>query len=167
MARKDLASKVAFFRNAPTIFIVLGREAEQFRRSKDNTQLKQILKILNKLQEPVFWLYAVGYTQILDIVSTVSVCAQSVGAFPTSVYGQLLTTMEELESLGESWQWKPKLVCETNIGSPQSIVQKLRNGIFQPEISQIARNRAAGDMNARRRHMTGEGDYVPLAPDDV
>ena len=75
-ARKDLASKVAFFRNAPTIFIVLGREAEQFRRSKDNTQLNQVLKILNKLQEPVFWLYAVGYTQILDIVSTVSVCAQ-------------------------------------------------------------------------------------------
>ena len=58
-------------------------------------------------------------------------------------------------------------MCETNIGSPQSIVQTLRNGIFQPEISQIARNRAAGDMNARRRHMTGEGDYVPLAPDDM
>ena len=37
--------------------------------------------------------------------------------------------------------------------------------MFEPEISQIARNRAAGDMNARRRHMTG--DYVPLAPDDV
>ena len=32
-AQKDLASKVAFFRNASTILIVLGREAEQFRRS--------------------------------------------------------------------------------------------------------------------------------------
>ena len=58
-------------------------------------------------------------------------------------------------------------MCETNIGSPQSIVQKLRGGVFQPEISQIVRNRAAGNMNASRRHMTGDGDYVPLAPDDV
>ena len=33
-ARKDLASKVAFFRNAPTIFIVLGRVAEQFKEAR-------------------------------------------------------------------------------------------------------------------------------------
>ena len=62
--------------------------------------MKQVVKILNKLQQPKFWLYAVGYTQILDIVSQVSVSAQGLGAFPTSVYGHLLSTIEELESLG-------------------------------------------------------------------
>ena len=101
-ARSDLSSKVAFFRNAPTFFIVLGREAEEHRRNRNNTKLKQVLKIMRKLQDPSFWLYAIGYTQILDIVSVVSVVGQSSSSFPTTVYSQLLDTIQELSNLGKS-----------------------------------------------------------------
>lgn len=100
-ARKDLSSNVTFIRNAPTMLIVLGREAEDLRRTKNNTKLKQVLKTIAKLQDPSFWLLVLGYTQLLDIISEVSVFAQRVGCFPTSVFGHLMAITEELEELGK------------------------------------------------------------------
>ena len=99
-ARQDLTANATFFRNAPTMFIVLGREAEQYRREKNNTKLKQVMKLLEKLQDPSFWLHALGYTQILDLVTEVSLVAQRVGTFPTTVFTQLISTLDELVKLG-------------------------------------------------------------------
>ena len=124
------------------------------------------MKILKKLQEPSFWLYVVGYAQILDIVSYISLHAQAVGVFPTSVYNILQSKTKELQSLSNVWQWKEKIICEKSMGSPLVLVNELKAGHFQPLISNITRNKAAAAMNARRNWRM-EADYIPVTAEEV
>ena len=166
-ARKDLSSNVTFFRNAPAMYVVLGREAEVHRREKNNTKLKQVLKVMERMQSPKFWLHALGYTQILDIVSEVSVVAQHVGKFPTTVLGQLIQTIEALDKLGDSWEWSDEFLCEKNAGSPLILRNKILKGTFEPEVSTSIRARAAGGINARRMHEDGDSGNSHLNAEDI
>ena len=59
-ARADLGVKKNFFRNAPTIYICLGKKMEEFRVARNNTGQKEILVKLKQLTDPDFWLYQIG-----------------------------------------------------------------------------------------------------------
>ena len=62
-ARADLAAKEAFFRNSPTIYNCLGREANKFRMQLNTTGQKIIEKKMEGMSDAEMWMCLLGYAQ--------------------------------------------------------------------------------------------------------
>ena len=100
-ARADIESKRNFFRNAVTIFICFGRKVEMYAREINLTKQKEIESLMKPLQNFEFWVYLVGYTQILNIVVEASLEAQYSSRFASSCLFLVTQAFKKIRQLGD------------------------------------------------------------------
>ena len=62
----DLVAKASFFRNAGTLYQLLGREELEAAQSNNLTKQKELKRLSKQLTSANFWLEVIGYTQIFD-----------------------------------------------------------------------------------------------------
>ena len=97
----DLLAMVAFLRNAPTIYICIGRDAEKARMKNDMTTQKKLLKTRENLRDPFFWLHLIAFVQIYDIIVEASLESQHESYFSSSALHLVTKAMDKIRSLGD------------------------------------------------------------------
>ena len=100
-ARAELNCLVAFIRNAGTIYSVLGKKALDAASVGDLAKQRAIHKRIAKLREAKFWLYLIGYCQILDRMVQASLEAQHGSYCSSSSLHLVIEAMERIDQLGK------------------------------------------------------------------
>ena len=180
-ARVDLLAMEAFMRNASTIYSCLERDLRKALLEKALTEAKKekllekqenIRKKMEIMKDSDFWLYFMGYLQIMNIVVEASMEAQHESYFSSSALHLVQTAMEKIKALSEKWVWEEDSLFFVGVGSPSQHVENIKNGFFQPQVSVRAKKRAARQINslrAYRRQLDGESDdeFEPLDDSDI
>ena len=126
-ARVDLLAMEAFMRNASTIYSCLERDLRKALLEKALTEAKKekllekqenIRKKMEIMKDSDFWLYFMGYLQIMNIVVEASMEAQHESYFSSSALHLVQTAMEKIKALSEKWVWEEDSLFFVGVGSP-------------------------------------------------
>ena len=151
----------AFFRNSPTIYTILGRDAEASRLNNNVTAQKQLLKKRENLRNPMFWLHMVAFAQIFNIIVEASLEAQHETYLSTSALHMVTKAMEKIKT--ENWVWEEEALTFSGIGSPSKHLENLKHGFFQPVVGVKAKKRRArmiNSINEYRGELLGVSEEV-------
>ena len=140
-AKVDLSAMHAFFRNSPTIYTILGRDAEASRLKNNVTAQKQLLKKRENLRNPMFWLHMVAFAQIFNIIVEASLEAQHETYLSTSALHMVTKAMEKIKALGENWVWEEEALTFSGIGSTRKHLENLKNVFSQPVVGLKAKDK--------------------------
>ena len=121
---------------------------ETYRQENNNTKQKEMEGKLRKLTDFEFWIYQLGYTQILNIVCEASLEAQHSSYFATSSLYLVFKAVEKLRDLANFWDWEEEDLIFAGIGSPQKHLENLRNGFFKPYVSLKGKQKRAAKINS-------------------
>ena len=101
-ARAQLGGKVAFIRNAGTMYCLLGRQELEAARNKNTTRQKELQCTSRKLTCAKFWLPCVGYCQIFDHLVHASLEAQHGTHCASSSLSTILVAISRIGKLGNN-----------------------------------------------------------------
>lgn len=133
--RSLLRGLQAALRNLPTLFNVLAKEFNEAALDTDNTTGKILLKIMDKLQNVNNLLFLIGFVQILEIFTEVSIEVQYSNHFPTQAWSSIDAAKDKLANLGENWIWSEEEQKFSKIGVPKKILDNIMqcpNNIYTP-----------------------------------
>jgi hypothetical protein len=119
----------------PTLFNVLAKEFNEAALDTDNTTGKILLKIMDKLQNVNNLLFLIGFVQILEIFTEVSIEVQYSNHFPTQAWSSIDAAKDKLANLGENWIWSEEEQKFSKIGVPKKILDNIMqcpNNIYTP-----------------------------------
>ena len=170
--RALLTAMSAFFRNAGTLHVVLGREEMEAVAEKDSTKQKEILKKSEKLRGARFWMNLIGYTQIFDRICSASLEAQHSDHFATSSLQIVLKEIKWLEEAGACWSWDEK-DSFAGIGSFKEHIENIRNGFFVQKVGLRSKQIRSRKINSLRQYykeldpVEREDDDILVHPEDI
>ena len=95
----------AYFRNLPIVYKLVGRLVEGARFQGDLTEQKQLQTVLDTISDPFYIAFGIGLTQILDDFAKVSLNAQKLWNFPSSLVLSLECTKENLVKCIDEFHW--------------------------------------------------------------
>ena len=100
LARAQLGGKVAFFRNAGTMYCLLGRHELEAARNRNITRQKEIQCTSRKLTCAKFWLQCIDYCQIFDHLVHASLEAQHGTHCASSALSSIIVAIVRIGELG-------------------------------------------------------------------
>ena len=87
LVRAALSAYQAFYRNIPTFYNLLNREATAFTEEED---LQEIYIRIEELVDGNFLAMGIGICQLLDIYAKASLDSQFMSSFPTTVLASII-----------------------------------------------------------------------------
>ena len=147
--RAELRSLQAWYRNLPTIIHIISSEEEDACRSGNATLQKQLEKELKCLRDPKMIAFGIVLCSILDLYAQVSLNAQDLNLFPTTVAAASLKMCVDLEDLTDEWKWTDEDLKLAGTGNPLQIIHSLEKGIYKPHLSQAVKINATKRINVQ------------------
>ena len=141
-ARALLRGLTAALRNLPTLFNVLAKEHQEVgnitSQKFNNTRAKELEKVMGNLQNGRNLLVVIGFVQILEIFSEVSLEVQYSNHYPIQAWASIDSAKENLANLGEKWSWSTEEMKLSKIGTPQKIIDNIvqsADKVYTPYVS--------------------------------
>ena len=126
----------AFFQNLPTLVMVHSTMAQDFILEGKNTQAKEILKKVNKIQDPRFLIRLLGLAQILEVYCKVSLEGQYSSHLPSQVWEVVAWGKAELEKLAAGWRWAGEDLKFIDAEAPVKTVERLlETSMYKPKVN--------------------------------
>ena len=158
--RSDIRAFETYFRNAPTIYAIIGDNIEQNARDDDKTKHKENNKKKLVLEDAKTWLYFIGLVQILELYAATSLKVQGARIFGTTVYEEIERTIATLESLGNEWRWNNKPFVYCRIGTATTLIQNMHNGVYKPTVPASALTRRQKILNVSTKYTQDVADAL-------
>ena len=93
--------------------------------------------------------FGIGLCSILDLYAQVSLNAQDLNLFPTTVACASLKMCADLKDLSDEWKWPNEDLKLAGTGHPMHIIQNLEKGIYKPHLSQAVKIDATRRINVQ------------------
>ena len=158
--RSDIRAFETYFRNAPTIYAIIGDNIKQNADDVDLTKQKENEQKLKILKDAKTWVYYIGFVQILELYAATSLKVQGARIFGTTVFEECERTVDALDRLGANWQWNDKPFVYCCAGTATTLIKNLKEGVYRPTVTDAALARRQKMLSVSARYNQGVADAL-------